>query len=128
MRHDSYPREVPAARHACDVRDARGAREAPKAARSSQTVLVIGGSGGMSERYRDVVEKRGLSLRHYENKLPSGARRDLGKVALIVIMVSMVSHALRDQVRSLAVEDAPVIYLRSASVSALRGAVEQLAA
>jgi hypothetical protein len=131
MSHDSHLREVRIARHACDVRnvrDARDAHDAQKPARSSQTVLVIGGSGGMVERYRDVVEKRGLSLRHYENKLPAGTRRDLGKVALIVIMVSMVSHALRDQVRSLALEDAPVVYLRSASVSALRGAVEQLAA
>jgi hypothetical protein len=136
MSHDSHLREVRAARHAYDARGARGAhetrdtrdaRDTQKTARVSQTVLVIGGSGGMSERYRDVVEKRGLSLRHYENKLPSGARRDLGKVALIVIMVSMVSHALRDQVRSLALEDAQVVYLRSASVSALRGAVEQLA-
>ncbi|MCY1076012.1 hypothetical protein [Archangium lansingense] len=40
----------------------------------------------------------------------------------------MVSHALRDQVRSLAVDGAPIVYLRSASVSALRGVVEQLAA
>lgn len=103
-------------------------RDVQKSARSNQTVLVIGGSGGMSDRYRDVVEKHGWSLRHYENRVPPGARRDLGKVALVVIMVSMVSHALRDQVRSLAIEDARVVYLRTASVSALRGAVEQLAA
>lgn len=96
--------------------------------RTNATVLLIGGSGGMSERYRDVVEKHGWSLRHFENKVPPGARRGLGRVALVVIMVSMVSHALRDQVRSLAVEDAPVVYLRSASVSALRSTVDQWAA
>jgi hypothetical protein len=93
-----------------------------------QTVLVIGGSGGMVSCYRDVVEERGLSLRHYENRVPPGARRGAGKVALVVIMVSMVSHSLRDQVRSLAIEGAEVVYLRSASVSALRGAMEQWAA
>ena len=82
----------------------------------------------MSNRYRDVVEKHGWSLRHYENRLPPGARRGAGKIALVVIMVGMVSHALRAQVQSLAIDDAPVIYLRSASVSALRGAVEQWAA
>lgn len=92
---------------------------------TSQTVLVIGGSGGMSDRYRDVVEEHGCSLRHYENRLPSGARRDIGKVALVVIMVGMVSHALRDQVRGLESE-APVVYLRTASVSALRGAVAKI--
>ena len=96
--------------------------------RANATVLIIGGSGGMSDRYRDVVEEHGLSLRHYENRVSPGARRGLGQVALVVIMVSMVSHSLRDQVRSLAVDDAPVIYLRSASVSALRSTLEQRAA
>ncbi|WP_437611688.1 DUF2325 domain-containing protein [Sorangium sp. So ce834] len=93
--------------------------------REEQTVLVIGGSGGMSSRYRDVVEKHGWSLRHYENRVPPGARHGAGKVALIVIMVTMVSHALRDQMQTLATDGAPVVYLRSASVSALRAALEQ---
>ncbi|WP_437782017.1 DUF2325 domain-containing protein [Sorangium sp. So ce1097] len=95
--------------------------------REEQTVLVIGGSGGMSSRYRDVAEAHGLSLRHYENRVPPGARRGVGRIALIVIMVTMVSHALRDQMHSLAEEGAPVVYLRSASVSALRAALEQRA-
>lgn len=89
------------------------------------TVLVIGGSGGMSDRYRDVVEERGCALRHYENRVPAGARRTAGRVALVVVMVGMVSHALRDQVASLATDDAKVVYLRTASVSALRAAVDQ---
>src|ERR1700704_4566174 len=95
-----------------------------KRARADQTVLVAGGSGGLSARYRDIVEKHGWSLRHYENRLPPGARHGAGKIALVVIMVTMVSHSLRQQVQSLAIEDARVIYLKSASVSALRGAVE----
>jgi hypothetical protein len=78
----------------------------------------------MSNRYRDVVEKHGWSLRHYENRLPTGARRSSARVALIVIMVTMVSHSLREQILNLAL-DAPVIYLRSASVSALRTALDQ---
>jgi hypothetical protein len=89
------------------------------------TVLVIGGSGGMSSLYRDVVEKQGWSLRHYENRLPSGARRSAGKIALIVIMVGMVSHALLQQVRSMPTDGAQVVYLRTASVSALRSAVAE---
>ncbi|WP_437532675.1 DUF2325 domain-containing protein [Sorangium sp. So ce726] len=96
--------------------------------REEQTVLVIGGSGGMSSRYRDVAEKHGWSLRHYENRVPPGARHGAGKVALVVIMVTMVSHALRDQMQGLAADGAPVVYLRSASVSALRAALEQRAA
>ena len=98
----------------------------PSKERADQTVLVIGGSGGLSSRYRDVVEKHGWSLRHYENRVPPGARHGAGKIALVVIMVGMVSHALRDQVQSLGLDGAPVVYLRSASVSALRGVVEQL--
>jgi hypothetical protein len=96
-----------------------------KTMRADKTVLVIGGSGGMSDRYRDVVAAHGLSLRHYENRVPPGARHTIGKIALVVVMVSMVSHTLRDQVRSLSIDDAPVIYLRSASVSALRCAIAQ---
>jgi hypothetical protein len=96
--------------------------------KAKQTVLVIGGSGGMSERYRDVVEKHALSLRHFENRVPGNARHGLGRVALVIIMVGMVSHSLRDQVRGLGIEGAQVVYLRSASVSALRSAMEQWAA
>jgi len=95
------------------------------AEKTKQTVLVIGGSGGLSDRYRDVVERQGLSLRHFENRVPPGARHNLGKVALVVIMVGMVSHSLRDQARGLMADDVPVVYLRSASVSALRSVVEQ---
>ena len=96
--------------------------------RADQTVLVIGGSGGLANRYRDVVEKRGWSLRHYENRLPPGARRASGKIALVVIMVSMVSHSLLQQVQSMGLDDAQIVYLRSASISALRAVVEQWSA
>ena len=91
-------------------------------------VIVVGGSGGMSERYRAIVAERGLELRHFEKRVPNGTRRVLGRVAAIFIMVGMVSHALRDQVQALAPEGAPVVYLRSASLSALRSAVASLGA
>ena len=94
--------------------------------KTESTVLIVGGSGGMSDRYRQVVEKRGLVLRHFENRVPNGTRRMLGKVAAVVIMVGMVSHSLRDQVQSLVPEGAPIVYLRSASISALRAAVDQI--
>jgi hypothetical protein len=90
------------------------------------SVIVVGGNGGMSERYRAVVEERGLELRHFEKRVPNGTRRILGRVAAVVVMVGMVSHALRDQARALVPDDAPVVYLRSASVSALRNAVAAL--
>ena len=102
-----------------------GRNKGDKSERADHTVMVIGGSGGMSNRYRDVVEKRGWSLRHYENRLPPGARRGTGKIALVVIMVSMVSHSLLQQVQSMSLEGAQIVYLRSASISALRAVVEQ---
>ncbi len=89
-------------------------------------VIVVGGSGGLSNRYRAIVEERGLELRHFENRVPNGTRRILGNVAAVIIMVGMVSHSLRDQVKGLVSQDAPVVYLRSASLSSLRSAIAAL--
>jgi hypothetical protein len=91
------------------------------------TVLLIGGNGGMADRYREVAEERGLVLRHFEKRVPPGVRHSIGKVAAVFIIVGMVSHSLRDQVRGLVSEDAPIVYLRTASVSALRAAVDGIA-
>jgi len=82
----------------------------------------------MSDRYREVVEGHGLRIRHFEKKIPAAARRSLGRVAAVFVVVSMVSHALRDHAKEIAASEAPVVYLRSASVSALRAAVEELEA
>lgn len=94
----------------------------PKA--GEQTVLVIGGNGGLSSRYREVVEQRGYSLKHFEKRVPPGARHSVGKIALVVVMVTMVSHALREQAQDIAEGGARIVYLKSPSVSALRAAVE----
>ncbi len=104
------------------------AQSVEKDSRGGKTVLVIGGSGGLSDRYRDIAKRHGFSLRHYETRMPRGTPKDADKVALVVIMVNMVSHALRDQVANLGLDGAPIMYLRSASISALRMALEQWAA
>jgi len=82
----------------------------------------------MSEHYRAVVEERGLVLRHFEKRVPPGMRHTIGKVAAVIVMAGMVSHTLRDQVRGLVPdhERDRIVYLRTASISALRGAVERL--
>jgi hypothetical protein len=103
-------------------------REGEREAQGKHTVLVVGGNGGLSDRYREVAAEHGWELVHYEKRVPPGARHGIAHVALIVVMVGMVSHTLRDQVRNLAATDAPVVYLRTASVSALRSAVAQRAA
>ncbi len=96
------------------------------AAESKGAVIVVGGSGGLSDRYRDVAEAHGLELRHFEKRVPNGTRRIMGRVAAVIVMVGMVSHSLRDQAKALVSDDAPVVYLKSASVSALRGALDAL--
>jgi hypothetical protein len=95
--------------------------------RAEQAVVVFGGIGGLSSRYRDVVEERGFTLRHYEKRVPSAARHGAGKIALVVVIVTMVSHPLREAAESLASDGARIVYLKSPSPSALRAAVEQAA-
>jgi hypothetical protein len=99
--------------------------QAPRAS-GENTIVLIGGCGGMSARYREVAQERGLVLHHFEERVPPGSRRTLGKVAVVMVMAGMVSHALRDQVRSLAPEGAQIVYLRTSSISALRTAVERI--
>lgn len=103
-------------------------REGDREGRGKQTLLVVGGNGGLSDRYREVAAEVGWDLVHYEKKVPPGARHGIAQAALVVVMVGMVSHTLRDQVRSLSSSDTKVVYLRTASVSALRSAVTQQAA
>ncbi len=89
-------------------------------------IIMVGGSGGMSERYRAIASEHGHELRHFENRVPNGTRRMLGKVAAVIVIVGMVSHALRDQVKGMVAQDAPIVYVRSASVSSLRTAIAGL--
>lgn len=88
------------------------------------TMVIVCGHGGMLDRYREVVERRGWSLKHFEQRIPQGFRHSAGEVDLVVVMLDKVSHALRDQINALVAGAAKVIYLRSSSVSALRAAVE----
>ena len=101
-------------------------RPEPETTNDAGTVLLIGGSGGMSERYREVAAERGLLLRHFEKRVPPGMRRTIGKIAAVIVVAGMVSHSLRDQAKELAPNGAPIVYLRTASVSALRAAVDGL--
>ena len=93
------------ARKNCDDCGPREDRESES--RAKQTVMVVGGNGGLSDRYREVAAEVGWDLIHYEKKVPPGARHGLAHVALVVVMVGMVSHTLRDEVRSLSAADAP---------------------
>lgn len=93
---------------------------------TESTVVLVGGNGGLFDRYREALEERGLRVRHFEKRVPPGARRSLGRVAAIFVVVSMVSHSLRDSVKDLADDGTKVVYLRTGSVSAVRAAALEL--
>lgn len=112
--------------HAAHDAGGKADKVAASAGEGRGSVVVVGGNGGLSDKYRDVVAEKGLELRHFEQRIPNGTRHALGRVAAVIVMVGMVSHALRDQVKQLVPEGAPVVYLRSASISSLRNAVAAL--
>ena len=105
------------------LRSSKAMRIARAIMASAKTVLVVGGKGGLTQHYRDAVEHEGYQLVHFERKVPPKGRRGIGKAALVVVMISMVSHALAQQVRELVPEGASLVYLKSPSVSALRAAI-----
>ena len=91
------------------------------------TVVIVGGHGGLSSRYREVLARVGFTMNHYERRVPESARHAGARIAMVVVMVTLVSHSLREQALALAARDqARVLFLRSPSVSALRDAVARL--
>lgn len=106
---------------------AQAASHAPLASvADGSTVVVVGGNGGLSSRYREIVEEQGMTLRHYEKRIPAGARRS-GNAALIIVIITMVSHALCQQARELADTNTQIVYLKSPSLSALRSVFTETA-
>ncbi|HET9955131.1 MAG TPA: DUF2325 domain-containing protein [Polyangiaceae bacterium] len=87
------------------------------------TVVIVGGKGGLEARYRETVEQNGFDCRYYEDRVPGklGARNST--VALVIVIVSMVSHPLMARARELAGSAAPIVYLNSPSISAVRQTV-----
>jgi hypothetical protein len=84
------------------------------------TVVLFGGKGGLEARYRDAVEQSGYEFRYYEARGPAHGGPLASRVALVIVIASMVSHPLMTQARQLAGDATRIVYLRSASISALR--------
>jgi hypothetical protein len=95
---------------------------------SHDAVVLIGGMGGLEARYRAAVEDAGYTLRYHETRVPASAATSVNRVALIIVVVTMVSHPLMTQARKLAGDHTPIVYLKSHSVSALRHALMRAAA
>jgi uncharacterized protein DUF2325 len=84
------------------------------------TVVIIGGKGGLEARYREAVEASGYALRYYEARVPNKLLPAAGKIALVIVIVTMVSHPLMTRARELAGNHTRIVYLTSSSSSAVR--------
>jgi len=93
-------------------------------AHGRDTVVIIGGKGGLEARYRDAVEQSGYNFRYYEERVPSKLAPGAARIALVIVMVTMVSHPLMTRARELAGDHARIVYLKSPSISAVRQTVE----
>lgn len=88
------------------------------------TVLVLGGIGRLETQYRRIVEDCGFSFQYREKGCSwATAPKNL---AYIVVPTSVVSHPQREAAERLAKQTgAKMIYLRSASLSALEVALKE---
>lgn len=85
--------------------------------------LIIGGKGGLEARYREAVEASGYTLRYYEARVPNKLVPAASKIALVIVIVTMVSHPLMSRARELAGDHTRIVYLKSPSSSAIRQTV-----
>jgi hypothetical protein len=92
------------------------------------TVVIVGGRGELQARYAAVIESIGYRCRCYENRVTKHAVPSTAKIALVIVLVSMVSHPLLRQARELAGEQGQIAYLKSPSVSSVRQTVEAIIA
>jgi hypothetical protein len=90
------------------------------------TVIIVGGRGGLIARYRDAVEKFGYQCRCYEERMAPKRPPPAKKIALVIVIVTMVSHSLLAQARAIADGHERIVYLKSPSVSSIRQTVEAM--
>jgi hypothetical protein len=95
----------------------------PASAHGRDTVVIIGGKGGLEARYRAAVEESGYNFRYYEARMPNKLAQGASRIALVIVMVTMVSHPLMSRARELAGEHTRIVYLKSPSPSAVRQTV-----
>lgn len=96
----------------------------PKTFCSSRPVLLmVGGIGRMEATYREVCASTAWDLVFVE----SGPRLVRGQPAAVFVVVSVVSHPIREHAAELAKNlGVPIKYLRKPSVAALRRALQEL--
>lgn len=65
----------------------------------------------------------GANFRYFEDRVPKKLPPGTSRIALVIVMVTMVSHPLMSRGRELAGDQGRVVYLKSPSLSALRQTV-----
>ncbi len=84
-------------------------------------VLLVGGNGGMVDRYREAAESSGFSLTHAEHQLKRG--NTMAAYCAVVIIINPNSHPLREAAATLATSlGLEAIYVRTGSVSMVEAA------
>jgi hypothetical protein len=86
-------------------------------------IVILGGKGGLEAHYRETVEGHGYDLWYFEQRVPQRHVPSLSKIAMVIVMVTMISHPLLVQARALAASGARIVYLKSPSISAVRQTV-----
>lgn len=89
-------------------------------ANGRDTVVIIGGKDSLQSHYRTAVEKNGYQLRSYETRVPTKCGPAATKIALVIVMVTMVSHPLMMRARELAGDQCRIVYLKSPSITSVR--------
>ena len=107
--------------------DGRSMTPSTPHANERDTVVIIGGKDSLQAHYRAAVEKNGYQLRSYETRVPTKCGPAASKIALVIVMVTMVSHPLMMRARALAGEQGRIVYLKSPSITSLRATVEAVA-
>ncbi len=88
--------------------------------KNRNTVVILGGKGGLEARYRRLLANHGYELRHFERRVPSRTLPAAHKIALVIVMISMVSHPLLAHARQIAAGGAELVYLERPSLSAVQ--------
>ncbi len=87
-------------------------------------ILLVGGIGRMEAQYRALIESRGFELIYRERKITGGTPP--ATLMAILVVTTVVSHPLREHAARLAAAcRVPIVYLRAASLSAVRRALDE---
>lgn len=88
-------------------------------------VILVGGVGHMLRHYRTLAETRGYELTYHERSSPQVSV--LARPVVVLVFTMVCSHPQREAAQRLAkAAECPIVFLRTASKSSLRDALDAL--